>query len=55
MQSRMADLINQIHSRRGANLEPDRDDTKANDELVSGLPAENLREADLELGVLFNG
>jgi hypothetical protein len=51
----MADLINQIHSRRGAGIEPDRDEKTTNDELVSTLPAENLREADLELGVLFNG
>jgi hypothetical protein len=51
----MSELINQIHSRRGVGTEPDRDDKATNDEFVSALPAENLREADLELGVLFNG
>jgi hypothetical protein len=47
----MTELINQIQ-RRGASFEDDK--TEGND-LVSRIPPANVREADLRLGILFNG
>ncbi len=47
----MASFINQIQS---GSLDTDPEDDESR-ELVSKLPPENVREADLVLGVLFNG
>lgn len=48
---KMSELINHIQ-RRGGDFG---DDYQQGTELVSKIPPQNLREADLRLGILFNG